>query len=189
MTKGEFIDLIKKRLPEQMEIHGRTIELSISSIFSDLVFSRSKSAEIDQFAKYYPDNEVKQDESGRFYCDLPVKITPTPMAMGSVRRVFSQQEDDIIFVLIHPVRTRLIKHDEAFRVINAIPYYLRDGNKVIFATKNMKGIESVDMNIVPEFDSYDYSETVRMPGGQEWNIIKEIVALLVGTPEKDKAND
>jgi len=189
MTKAEFISLIKKRLPETSEVHSKTVELSISTLFSDIIFSKFKRGEIDQFAKPYPDIEVKTDAKGKFYCDLPVKIIASPSGFGSVRRIYPSEEEGILFLMIHPVKVRLIKHDEVYKVLGAIPYYLKGGNKVMFPVKNMKGISQVDMNIIPLFSEYEMDEEVVMPGGSEWTIVKEIAALFAGTPPKDKVND
>lgn len=188
MTKDEFITLINKRLPEQSEVHNRTIELSVASIFNDIIFKRFKKGEIDQFALPYENNEIKQDSNDNFYCDLPINLIPSPSVFGNVRRIYPSDEDDIFFVMIHPNRVRLIKHDDLFKTMAAIPYYLK-GKTAQFPVKNMVGITHVDMNIIPAITDYGWEDHIMMPGGSELSIIKEIASLFVDTPPKDKVND
>lgn len=188
MTKSEFVGLIIKRLPEQSEVHSRTIELAVSSIFNDLIFKRFKKGEIDQFAKTYDNIEVKKDGNS-FYCDLPISLIPSPNVFGNVRRIFPSEEDNTLFIMIHPNRVRLILHDDVFKTFAAIPYFLKGVNRVYFPVKNMIGIESVSMNIIPSITDYDHEEHIMLPGGSEFRIIQEIANLFIGTPEKDKTND
>jgi len=188
MRKDEFIGLIKKRLPEQSEVHNRTIELSVSSLFNDIIFKRFKKGELDQFALPYENIEV-QKSGDKFYCDLPVKLIPSPTVFGNVRRIYPSDEDDTFFIMIHPNRVRLIKHDDLFKAVPVIPYYLKGTNKVFFPVKNMSGITHVDMNIIPPITAYDWEDEIMMPAGSEYNIVKEVASLFMNTPPKDKVND
>lgn len=177
MRKDKFIELIQRSIPTD---HNPTvIEAYISLGYNTFVKNLLKQDSLynEYFTKTYEGVAVEKEANNDFYYStLPAKVMNLKRPGGGVWTIDTTGSYDLTFVPIPDMTYKIINNLTALKIPSHIPYAVM-GGKVQYRVR-MLPIESVNMNLLVEFDEYDMSDDVNFPAGTELQIREVVMSYL-----------
>ena len=190
MTKEQLIDLIRERLPDNIEWHEGIIEKNISMAFNQIFYDtfRKDSANLDLYCKTYLQDVLYEENTDTYYSVLPVvSIVQFPDPADGVRRIQREKGIGVEFIPITGNMGIVSDDDEILAQSEIIGYRVTNG-RIEYRWMNPR-ITKVKMDVVRTFESYDWTEQIYIPSGKDEQLISLIINFLQGQPMKDLVND
>lgn len=196
VRKEALIELIQARLAGQFaqkhlsKFHTKVVEYAIGRVYNDILLQvyANDPNDIDHYTKQYVGVAVTSDSSSLYdYSDIPENIVMLPDARSGVRMVSTDQGDDLEFVAVTKDEYKYLDGLEVESIDSTVSYAV-ENDRVVYRGVG-DSVTTVRMDLVIPFESYAYSDDIRIPSGQDMMLIERVVNLLMGTTPSDQLND
>ena len=186
MTKGELVELIKKKLGDDYRLHDNTVALDLNLAWEQALgeITKHNKSMLDFYAVSYDDVEVlRDDRSGEYYSMLPVPIIEGMNISHGVRRINYPKDRSLSFVPATGLNIDIISDLDAFHVVDSVLFEVRK-DRIVF--HNMEsGVSSVSMELVPPFNEIDEDDEFPLPVGASQYIVEMVSEFFKGSPYVD----
>lgn len=188
MTKGEFIELVKRSLPLD---HGLTlVEYYVGMAYDSFVKSYlgNSTKTKEHFSKLYQDIEIERDNNTEFYYSiLPADILKVSRPGSGVWTIETTASPSLYFIPLPDMTFKIIHNLTALKIPTHVPYVVLD-NKVHYRVK-LLSVDKVNMRLFVPFKEYGVDEEINFPDGVELRIRDLVYNFMGQHPKKDMVID
>lgn len=199
MTKQDYIEQLYFRLGtnDQAGKHPKQlIEVYLDMAWNQILHDtfRKDISSLDFYGKWYDVVTPALTTSGRYSVALPAPIVQLPNISEGVRKIkFDLSADDAMYTF-RPISeedyyfSKSLQNTEAY--INNIDYIV-SYNRIEFGdgydNSTMSG-KTLNVLIVRPFKSYDWTEELPIPSGQQVSFFNIATEYAIGTPPVNLSN-
>lgn len=182
MDKKSICDTIRNNIG--WEYDRRQVSAVVSMIYSmyihDAMDGKIKNYEF--LSKEYTDQDVNEDDEG-YYVTLPASVVGLPTATDGVRIIRNTGSGDLDYFPMKE-EDKMLSDGLDSDTINTYTGYWVVGNKIRFY--NHDGSSTVDLVLAIQFNDFEWTDEVNLPGGRDFNILELASNILQNKPPKQQ---
>lgn len=206
MTKGQFIELVKRNLqggdaPAELlgRFDPREIELYISMAFDSLI--NQNPSEKNQYRQelgldnWKYDNLTKVffvpilDDPNRKkrYSEIPAHVVSV-IDNNGIRMIYPKYEEQTVF-LPRKATDNFLMDGLDVNQLSGLIYYTVENRKVYYSGDINCDWTEVAMKLALKFTEFEDTDEVEVPDGTDIQIMSMVLQLMLGKPPMDIVND
>jgi hypothetical protein len=197
MTQSELIYTIKNIIApvdKTSRYHPEQIKMICDVVYAQRMtsFSEEVMKNVDLFTKEYTSQVCTLDATKNIYSvTIPAKTIPLPKIPSGIRYINLDASFDLYFVPSTEQEQSYMGGLDTQAIDTNINYWVQ-GEKIWFNESMTAAIAAAGVRIVlvPRFAEYASTDTINIPGGTDYDFIKQVLELLgVTSPVDMKANN